>query len=359
MHNNQRDGHMGQTINPGRVAYFPNALAGNLPAQARPRGFVSYPEQMRDTKRRARAGSFGDHYGQAKLFWNSMSPVEREHITKSWAFELSMCQERSVRLRILEHLDKINEVLASQVAIALGEPPRVKTTAQPGGAQDSAQEVALLTGATSRTTASGKLQKARGLSQLEGQPQSAKSRKVAVLAAPGVNADQVAALLKTLKAAGATGEVVGTRLGKLENGVEATKTLSNTDPVLYDAVFIPGGAKAVQALIARPEAHNFVVETYRHAKPIGSLDEGAELISASPIGKVLRALGGKDTDGNGQPKAPVTNLAQVAGVNWMSDASAALARLGILVPARSGNQAALQQFMQALAHHRFWGRPQA
>ena len=353
--NNQRDGHMRQTINPGRVAYFPNALGQNRPAPAGAQGFVSYPEQMRDTKRRARADSFSDHYGQAKLFWNSMTPVEREHITRSWAFELSICEDRNVRLRMLEHLDKVNDLLSSQVAIALGEAPRAKKTAQPGGAQDSAEETALLATATSATTASGKLKQTKGLSQLEGQPLSAKSRQVAILAAPGVNAEQVSALLAALKAAGAKGEVVGTHLGQLAEGVEAKKTLSNTDPVLYDGVFIPGGAKSVQTLLARPEAHNFVAETYRHAKPIGTLDEGAELLSASPIGKVLRALGGK-ADAKGQP---VTNLAEVAAVGSLLAASAQLAALGIVISAKGEAQKAPADFIKALAQHRFWGRPQA
>ena len=34
VHNNQRDGHMRQTINAGQVSYHPNSLGGSLPAQA-------------------------------------------------------------------------------------------------------------------------------------------------------------------------------------------------------------------------------------------------------------------------------------------------------------------------------------
>ncbi|MFD2608705.1 catalase [Deinococcus taklimakanensis] len=357
VHNNQRDGHMRQTINPGRTAYFPNRLAGNLPDQAGARGFVSYPEQMRETKRRARADSFSDHYGQARLFWNSMTPVEKEHITKSLAFELSMCEVRDVRLRMLERLEHINELLASQVAVALGEKPRAAKTAQPGGQQDSAEETALLAGATSPTTASGKLQQARALSQEVGQPKLPKNRKVAVLIAPGVNVAQVNAALDALKKAGAKGELVGTRLGDID-GLNAPKTLSNTDPVLYDGVLVPGGAKSVQALVARPEAHNFVVETYRHAKPIFAFAEGAELLTASPIGKALRNMGGKPDAGktDGGKAAPVQNLSEVGNAASLWGNPAALAAHGIVVD-QAGKD--LDAVLDTLAGHRYWGRPQA
>ena len=48
VHNNQRDGHMRQTINQGRVSYQPNSLGGGCPmqAQADMGGFVSYAEEI-------------------------------------------------------------------------------------------------------------------------------------------------------------------------------------------------------------------------------------------------------------------------------------------------------------------------
>ena len=145
--NNQRDGHMRYTIDPGRVAYEPNSLQGNIPNQvpAAQGGFVSYPERVSGPKVRQRSATFGDHYGQARLFWNSMSAVEREHITKALQFELSKCATRDVRLRMLGHLQRINDVLAAQVALALGEPVHPShATAKPDGTADSAAETAVL-----------------------------------------------------------------------------------------------------------------------------------------------------------------------------------------------------------------------
>ena len=73
VHNNQRDGHMRQTINQGRVSYQPNSLGGGCPMQAKADmgGFVSYAERMEGSKVRARSEKFFDHFSQAALFWNS------------------------------------------------------------------------------------------------------------------------------------------------------------------------------------------------------------------------------------------------------------------------------------------------
>ena len=49
VHNNQRDGHMRQTLDVGQSSYHPNSLGGGCPMQAGRRlgGFVSYPEAHR------------------------------------------------------------------------------------------------------------------------------------------------------------------------------------------------------------------------------------------------------------------------------------------------------------------------
>ncbi|GGR03187.1 catalase [Deinococcus ruber] len=358
--NNQRDGHMRHTINPGRVSYFPNTLGGGLPAEvpASAGGFVSYPEQVSGPKLRIRADSFADHYGQARLFWNSMTPIEKEHIAHSLQFELSKVETRDIRVRMLDHLERINEVLASQVALALGEPPRSKQTAEPGGAgsADSAAEAALLAKATTPTTASGKLQRAKALSQEEGQPKSAKGRKVAILAADGVNAAQVKAVQAALEAKGAVGEVVGNHLGDLGDGVTATKTLGNTDAVLFDAVLVPGGAKSVQTLMRRGDAFAFLGEAFKHAKPVGALGEGVEVLTASEVGRLLRSGTPNAADKSGDA---VGTLSQVGSAAVASGPAAAqLAEQGVIVGSNGGTDAAIQKFVAALAHHRYWNRPQ-
>src|SRR5689334_9501536 len=59
MHNNQRDGHMRQTINRGKVAYEPNSVSDAWPKETDPAakdgGFESYAEPMEGTKIRVRS----------------------------------------------------------------------------------------------------------------------------------------------------------------------------------------------------------------------------------------------------------------------------------------------------------------
>ncbi len=355
--NNQREGHMRHTINPGRVSYFPNTLGGGLPAEVPVSrgGFVTYPEQIDGPKLRVRAESFADHYGQARLFWNSMTPIEKEHMTHSLQFELSKVETRAIRVRMLDHLEQINVVLASQVALALGEPPRSKQTAQPGGSADSASEMALLATATSATSASGKLQQAKALSQEEGQPKSAKGRKVAILAADGVDAEQVKAVQAALEAQGASGEVVGNHLGDLGGGIVAVKTLGNTDAVLFDAVLVPGGKASVKTLMRRGDAFAFLSEAFKHAKPIGALGEGVEVLTASDVGRLLQVDSAKPGAGGDT----VGTLSQVGAASLAGGPAARqLAEQGVIVGSNGGTQTAIAQFVTALAHHRYWNRPQ-
>ncbi|WP_135228644.1 catalase [Deinococcus fonticola] len=272
--NNQRDGHMRFQINPGRVSYFPNSLDGNRPAPDEKQGFHSHPVMASGAKLRVRPASFSDHYGQAKLFWNSMSPVERVHIAKALRFELSKVETPHVRLAMLEHLEKIHPLLASQVALGLGEKPRAQETAKPSVTYDEPAEMALLARAEADTSASGGLKKAAALSQLE-QPQSAKGRHVAILAGDGVDAGAVKALQQALSAEGAMGEVVGTHLGDL-GGVQAMKTLGNSHASLFDAVVVADGQ-----LQTETEALDFLREAYLHAKPLGAIADGAPALAAA------------------------------------------------------------------------------
>ncbi|UFA51520.1 catalase [Deinococcus radiophilus] len=322
--NNQRDGYMRHTINPGRVAYRPASLDGGSPLEV-PRdqgGFVSYPEPVSGEKLRVRAESFADHFGQARLFWNSMTPIEREHICKAFQFELSKVETREVRVRMLDLLEQVHPLLASQVAVALGEAPRAEQVAKPGGTADSAEEMELLATAEAQPSASGGLTKAKNLSMEEQPPKGIRNRQVAILAADGVDTDQVKAIMQALKAEGAKGHVLGQHLGDL-GGVEAKKTLGNSHMVLFDAVIVPGGAEHVQALMEDGDAQAYLLEAYKHAKPIAAYGEAQALLADSDLARIT----GQD-------------------LGEMQD-------LGIL----SAEQPDLAQFVQTLAQHRFWGRP--
>ena len=329
--NNQRDAHMRMTINKGRVSYAPSSLDGHTMEEAGPKpGFVSYPQEVKGAKIRERSPSFEDHYGQATLFWNSQTPVEKLHIVQALQFELSKVETRKVRQRMLGHLEKINDVLAAQVAGGIGEKERA---AQPKPKSqnskeipDTADELELLAQATTPTTASGGVLRTKGLSMEEHQPQLAKGRKVAILVASGVAIDEVVEMQSALKAAGLPSEIIGPHIGEVagDNGVtEAKKTFANCTSVLFDAVYVPGGEGSVQILNEIPAARRFIDEAYKHGKPIAASSAGVELVNGTQTGEL------------------------VAG----GDA----AEQGVLLDDQPNNLA--PKFIEAIAQHRFHNRP--
>ena len=270
---------------------------------------------------RERSKSFDDHYGQARLFWNSMTPPEKEHIVKALQFELSKVETRAVRQRMLGHLAKINDVWPRRSARRSARRYQgSRAPAKPGGTADSVEETQALANATSPTSASGGVQKSKALS-MEGQPSSAKARKVAILVEAGVDAAQVEAMQKALKAAGAEGDIVGPHLGTIsgKNGasLEVTKTFANSSPATYDAVYVPGG-QSVAALKQKGDAHVFLAQTYKHAKAIAATGEGVDLLTASlPEGAAAQSDGRCFGAGRRQQDAAIQKFIAAIGTrHW-------------------------------------------
>ncbi|NHW87152.1 catalase, partial [Escherichia coli] len=120
-----RDGFHQQAVHAGVAPYRPNSLDGGnpFPAGDEDHPFVDVPVQVAQApKVRASPASFDDHFSQARLFWSSMSPVEREHIVRAYTFELGKCYHQAIRQRQLQCLANIDPVLCAQVATGLGLP---------------------------------------------------------------------------------------------------------------------------------------------------------------------------------------------------------------------------------------------
>lgn len=283
VHNNQRDGHMRQQINTTQTSYHPNSLGGGCPFQAKAMegGFTSYAEKIDAQKIRARSKSFFDHFSQATLFFNSQSEAGKNHIINALRFELSKVETPAVRERMVGILSQIDAGLADKVAEAIGvDVP--KKPAQPinhsipaDGNPKDFQPVHV----------KSSLSKSPALNMDNLKRDSIKTRKVAILAADGVNEKTLNIIKAALKAQGAKGEVIAPKLGTItgqnKSGVPADKTLFNTASVLYDAVYVPGGAKSVEALSANGDAIHFLNEAFKHCKPIG-LDADALPVFEQP-----------------------------------------------------------------------------
>lgn len=264
-HNNQRDGMHRQAINRGKVAYEPNSLAGGCPFQVGAAGFTSFREPVEGDKVRAKPERFADHYTQATLFYNSQSPIERQHILRGFRFELTKVQVPAVRERVVSMLANVDETLAATLAADLRmEMPKP----MPRLLENPPKPEIEVSPALSIFSQPG-----------DG---NIRTRRVAILIADGVDGDAAETLHTSLAELGAVPRYVGVRLGATKTAqgetLQAEVTLETTPAVLYDAVAVPGGKVHVDTLGNIGHALEFIKDQYRHAKPILALQEGVNLV---------------------------------------------------------------------------------
>ncbi|MEC2234646.1 catalase [Bacillus subtilis] len=257
-HNNQYDGYHRMTINKGPVAYHKNSLQNNdpSPATAEEGGYVHYQEKVEGKKIRQRSDSFNDYYSQAKLFWNSMSPVEKQHIISAFCFEVGKVKSKDVQRQVVDVFSNVDADLAEEIAKGVG----VATPAKRKASKEILTSPALSQARTVKT---------------------ASTRKVAVLAGNGFHEKELQTVLEALKQEGITVDIISQNLGYMTSGsgqqLEASGTFLTVDSVLYDAVYAAGGPE----LKDNKQAMAFIREAYNHYKAIGAANEGIDLLQSS------------------------------------------------------------------------------
>jgi catalase len=265
---NQQDGYGQHAIPQGRSSYFKNTLGGGCPALADEDVFRHYTEKVDGNKIRQRAKSFEDHYSQARMFWKSMSAVEAKHIVAAFSFELGKVEILEIRARVVDQLNLVDHGLATQVAGKLGLP-------EP--AEESVDD---------------KMPESPALSQLNTATDSIATRKIAVLAANGVDAEGVDRLKRGLEQRGATVEVLapvagGTLSGGSGGEVAVDRAFTTMASVLYDGVVVPCGPESVDTLSKDGYAMHFITEAYKHLKAVGAFGSGVDLLRNTGIAEQL------------------------------------------------------------------------
>jgi catalase len=280
IHNNQRDGMHRQNIPRGRVAYEPNSLGGGCPFQAGMQGFTSFPEPVAEDKVRGKPEKFADHYSQATLFWISQSEIEKQHIINAFRFELTRIQVPAIRERVVSLLVNVDETLAQEVADGLG----IDLPAAAPLASDISFPVLDASPALSETFYPG-----------DG---TIKTKRVAILAAHGVNGANVNALYDAILAQGGVPRILSTKLGKLETAegktINVEATLETMPGVLFDGMVIAEGEQSVANLALNAHTCEFLQNQYRHCKPILVPNTARSLLQKAGIEEVL-------SDGNPDP----------------------------------------------------------
>ncbi|MCM3176975.1 catalase [Cytobacillus horneckiae] len=308
-HNHQNDGYHRMTINTGQVSYHKNSLQNNdpRPASEEEGGYVHYQEKIEGRKVRARSESFEDHFSQAKLFWNSMTESEKEHIIGAFRFELGKVKSKDVQQQVVDMFNHVDAGLAAEIAKGIGVDIPVENVE------------------------SSCMKSSPALSQ-ENTVKSPKTRKVAVLLEDGFSYVDAKSAMEKLENAGIVPEVISSALGikTSEDGkeIEVDKSFLTADSVLYDAVYVPGGKQSAEKLKASFDSIAFVAHAYNHFKAIGAGNEGIQVLREANINEIPMDIEGKVYFEKG--------LVATQNVNDLTAFS--------------------QEFIQAITAHRHWSR---
>ncbi|MFC0033900.1 catalase [Micromonospora chaiyaphumensis] len=269
-----RDGFHQHAVHAGVAPYRPNSLDGGnpFPAGDRENAFVDTPVTVAEApKVRAAPASFDDHYSQVRLFWLSMSPVEKEHIIRAYTFELGKCYHQAIKERQLQCLANIDPVLCEQVATGLGLP------------------------APKPTVPLAEVQPSPALSQV-GREWPADGRMVGIVVDADSDLDGVSEVRRAVFAAGMVPLLVAAHGGTVGD-LPVQRTFATGRSVEFDAVLLAGApAPAPDALPARddkagaarsttvdPRVLLLVEEAWRHAKAIGAWGAGAEVLRQAGV----------------------------------------------------------------------------
>lgn len=290
VYNNQRGGLSRQNIDSGKTSYSPNSLNNNSPEQVKAAqgGYVSYNERIDARKIRARSNSFLDHFSQARLFFNSQSDPEKNHIVDALSFELGKVKTVAIRERMLGILSLIEKGLAAEVAYALGlhvpTPELPINHSIPADANPADYESVQF---------ESSLKKSDALSMANTIKDSIKTRKVAILAADGVDENALSAVKKAIEAAGGSVNVIAPKLGFItsqnDEQIQADESFLGAASVLFDAVYVPGGANSVASIEAEPDAIHFLNEAFKHCKAIAADANAMQVLEATYFSKKIES----------------------------------------------------------------------
>lgn len=311
VHNNQRDGYHRMTVDKGVVSYSPNSLQQNSPvAVPAEEGYVHYAEKIDARKIRGRSDSFRDFYSQATLFWNSMSDPEKAHIIDAFHFEAGSVKDKTIKQRVVDMFNNVAPELARQVALGIGANP----PADAGGTGVTATSPAVSQANTKKTPM---------------------TKKIAVLMENGFCYPGVTQVLSALKNAGVSADIISSHMGMLTSAegkqMEAAKDFTTANAVLYDAVYVPGGAQSIANLSQTSDARDFINEAFKHAKAIAAADEGVDLLQASDAGGVQLA----PPDSTSQLSTALGIVSIRKAADWLSFG---------------------EEFVKLIAMHRHWAR---
>ncbi len=267
-----RDGWHQDGDQSGVAPYRPNSLDGGnpFPAGTDADAFIDVPRIVAaGPKVRQSPASFEDHFSQPRMFFASLSPVEKDHTIRAYTFELGKCYEQAIKERQLQALANIDADLCAGVAAGLGLPA-------PGPTQQLAD-----------------VQPSPALSQV-GKEWPTTGRVIGIVADASSDLDSVRTVRDAVFAGGMIPLVIAPQGGKLEGGsgdpVVVQRTYLTARSVEFDAIVLagtpapaPDAMASTDAKAGAPSTPNLdprialmLSEAYRHCKALGGWGDSAD-----------------------------------------------------------------------------------
>ncbi|MFJ6540664.1 catalase [Streptomyces sp. NPDC091385] len=273
-----RDGMHQTAVHTGVAAYRPNSLDGGCPflAGQAQHAYVETPVTVPEGQKvREAPETFADHFSQARRFWLSMSPVEKEHIVAAYTFELGKCYEKAIKERGLQVLANIDPELCAGVAEGLGLP-----VPEP-------------------TVPLADVEPSPALSQV-GRVWPVDGRIIGIVAGPDSDPEAVRAVQKAALAADVVPLIVAPTGGELPadgDPLTVQRSYATTRSTEFDAVLLAGpapvgddayGARDAKAGGADgtgvdPRVALLLDEAFRHGKALGGWNGAEETLRAAGI----------------------------------------------------------------------------
>ncbi|MDO5713306.1 MAG: catalase [Tissierellia bacterium] len=269
VHNNQRDGSHQHRIHTSRTNYTNNSLTDNAPKECpfHSGGYKEVEAALEGFVTKARPEKFLDFYTQPRMFYNSLTEPEQQHMKDAIKFELTKCDEVSVRQQVINLLDRVDSDIAKEIGDYLG------LKVQKGGNEknkDNHEAIGTGDGERKDYDYKGKsVEKSKALSQ-ENTPKKPNTLKVGVMILDNYDKDEVIPVLKEMEDAGMYLELVSNHLGDMDMGKKdkmmIAESFTTTDAVLYDALYVAGVKNLEPELMGRLKG--FIDDTYTHFKPL-------------------------------------------------------------------------------------------
>lgn len=240
--------------------------------------FTSFAEKMGGVKVRARSVKFFDHFSQARLFFCSQSNAEKRHIIEALRFELGKVETPAIRERMVFVLSHIEKDMAAAVARGLGISIPEESDGPLNRSLPADEPTQRLQPRATKT-----LPLSPALSMENTVKDTIKTRKIAILAADGVDDAALSAVKEALEASGAQPKIIAPRAGFIISAkgkkMKVDHSIVTVDSVLFDAVYVPGGLDSVESLAKNPKIFQFLGDAFHHGKAIAAAGQGCNLLS--------------------------------------------------------------------------------